>query len=93
MMLGEIFTHIGVTRRPTYIEWIVFHPVLDAVEPRVHGFGAFLLDFIIDDSFCSGVVIFEVRGVLFMPHFRECCVRDSAFFSIDKNCTEFITSD
>jgi hypothetical protein len=88
-MIGEMVTPIGVTGRPTYIELVLFNPVLDPVELHVHDFGAFLVDCVIDDSVCSGVVSCDVRGILCMSHFRECCVRDSALFSIDKNCTEF----
>jgi hypothetical protein len=93
MMLSKIVTHIGVTMRATYIELVLFNPVYDSVEYHVHGFGALLLDFVIDDSVCNGVVSFEFGGVLCVAHFRKSCARDSALFGIDKNDTKFSFSD
>jgi hypothetical protein len=45
MILGEIVTHIGVTRRPTYIELVLVNPVLDPVKYHIHGFGALFWNF------------------------------------------------
>jgi hypothetical protein len=62
IMLSEIVTHIGVTRCPTYIELLLFNPFFDPAEYHVHGFasgfGALLLDCVIDDVICGGVVSF-----------------------------------
>jgi hypothetical protein len=93
MMLNKIAIHIGVARRPTYIELVLFNPVFDPVESHVHGFGALLLDCVIDDSVCSGVVSFEFSGILFVSHFRKSCACASAFFSIEKDGTKFSFSD
>jgi hypothetical protein len=93
MMLSKIVTHSGVTRRPTYIELVLFNPVFDPVEYHVHGFGALLLDCVIDDSICSGVVSFDFVGILCVARFRKRCARDSALFSIDKDGTKFSLSN
>jgi hypothetical protein len=50
MILSEIISHIGVTRRPTNIELVLFHSVCDPVEYHVHCRGALLLDCVIDDT-------------------------------------------
>jgi hypothetical protein len=89
MMLSEIVTHIGVTRRPTYIELVVFNPVFDPVEYHVHGSGALLLECVIDDAIYGGVISFEFCGLSFVAHFRKGCACDSAFFIIHKDCTKF----
>jgi hypothetical protein len=89
MVLSEIITHIGVTRCPTYIELVLFNSVFYPAESRVHCFGALLLDCVIDDAICGGVVSFELCGILCVAHFRKCCACDSSFFSIHKNGTTF----
>jgi hypothetical protein len=48
MMLSEIITHIGVIRRPTYIELGLFNSVFDPVESHVHCFRALFLECVID---------------------------------------------
>jgi hypothetical protein len=88
-MTSEIITHIGVTRRPTYIELVLFNSVFDPVEYHVHCFGALLLDCVIDDVICCVVVSSGFCGVLLLAHFRNCCACDSAFFSIHKNGNKF----
>jgi hypothetical protein len=89
MILSEIITHVGVTRHPTHIALVLFNSVFDPVEYHVHGFEALLLDCVIDDTICCGVVGFELCGVLFVAHFRKCCACDSAFLSIYQNGTKF----
>jgi hypothetical protein len=89
-MLSKIVTHIGVTRRSAYIKLVLFNPVFDPVEYHVRGFGALLLDCVIDDSVCSGAVSFELGGV---APFRESGAHGSVLFSIDKDGTTFSFSD
>jgi hypothetical protein len=89
MMLSEIVSHIGVTRCAAYIEIVLFNSVFDPVESHARCFGALLLDCIIDDYICCGVVSFNLCDVLFVAHFRKCCACDSAFFCIHKNGTKF----
>jgi hypothetical protein len=50
MMLSEIISHIGVTRRPAYIELVLFRSVFEPVEYHVHCIGALFLDYVIDDA-------------------------------------------
>jgi hypothetical protein len=85
MMLSEIITHIGVTRLPSYIELVLFNSVFYPVEYHVHCFGALLLDCVIDDAICCGVISFEFCGFLSVAHSRKWCARDNAFFGIHKN--------
>jgi hypothetical protein len=92
IMLSEIISYIGVTRRPTYIELVLFNSVFDPGEYHVHCFGALFLDCVMNDAICCGVVSFEFCGVLFVAHFRKWCACDSAFFSIHKNGTKFCIS-
>jgi hypothetical protein len=89
MMLSEIITHIGVTRRPTSIELVLFNSVFDPVEYHVHCFRALFLDCVIDNAICYNVFSFELYGVLFVAHFIKCCACESAFFCINKNSTKF----
>jgi hypothetical protein len=56
MMLCEIVPHIGVTWCPTNVELALFHPVFDLVKSHIHSFGAFLLDCVIDNAICGGVI-------------------------------------
>jgi hypothetical protein len=79
MMLSEIIAHIGVTRRPTYIELVLFNSVFDPVEYHVNCVGALLLDCVIDDAICCVVFSFEFCGIVFVAHFRKCCATVPSF--------------
>jgi hypothetical protein len=80
MMMSEKISHISVTWRPTTIELLLFHSIFDPVESHVHWLGAFLLNCVIDNAICCGVVSFELYGVLVVTHFIQYCARESAFF-------------
>jgi hypothetical protein len=55
MTRSKIVTHMGVTRRPTYIELVLFNPVFDPADYHVRAFGALFLDCDIDDSVCNAI--------------------------------------
>jgi hypothetical protein len=84
MMFSEIISQIGVTWRPPNVKLFLFYSVFDPVEPHIHSFGSFLLDGVVDNAICGGVVSGEVSGVLVVTHLRKCGACDGALFGVDK---------
>jgi hypothetical protein len=87
-MLCEIISHIGVTWRPTNVELVLLHSVLDPVDSHIHFLRAFLLHCVIDNTICCGVFSFEFCGVVVVTHFSQCCACDGAFLRIHKKGTK-----
>jgi hypothetical protein len=90
-MLGEVITHMCVTRHPTNIKLSLFHSVLYPVKVHVHGFGTFLLENFVDDSIGCGVIYFQICGLLWVAHCGRCCEGDSvcACLGVDKHSSKF----
>jgi hypothetical protein len=72
-MCGEVVAHVCVT-----------HHLIN-IKSHVRGFGALLLDCIVDDTICCGVVCLEVCCLLWMAHFCEFAAVDSARLGVNKN--------
>jgi hypothetical protein len=87
-MLCEIISHIGVTWRPTNVELVLLHSVLDRVESHIHFLIAFLLHCVVENTICCGVFSFQLCGVLVVTHLSQCCECDGAFLSIHKKGTK-----
>jgi hypothetical protein len=92
-MFSEIISQIGVTWCPPNIKLFLFYSVFDPVELHIHSFGSFLLDGVVDNAICGGVLSGEVSGVLVVTHLRKCCACEGAFFGVDKERSKFSFSD
>jgi hypothetical protein len=92
-MFSEIISKIGVTWRPSNVKLFLFYSVFDPVEPHIHSCRSFLLDCVVDNAICGGVVSGEVSGVLVVTHLRKYGARDGAFLCIDKERPKFSFSD
>jgi hypothetical protein len=93
MMFSEIIYQIGVTWRPPNVKLFLFYSVFDPVEPHIHSFGSFLLDGVVDNAICCGVISGEVSGVLVVTHLRKYGACGGAFFGVDKERSKFSFSD
>jgi hypothetical protein len=93
MMFSEIISQIGVTWRPSNVKLFLFYSVFDPVEPHIHSFGSFLLDGVVDNAICGGVVSGEASGVLVVTHLIKCGARDGTFLGIEKERPKFSFSD
>jgi hypothetical protein len=92
-MFSEIISEIGFTRRPPNVNFCLFYSVFDPVEPHIHSFGSFLLDGVVDNAICGGVVSGEASGVLVVTHLRKCGACDGALLGVDKERPKFSFSD
>ena len=58
------------------------------MESHVHGFGAFGLDVVVDDSQCCGVVGLHWGGWLLVAHFLEALTLWDGLARVDGQCTK-----
>ena len=66
MVFGEIVSVVLLSSLPVDFELALSHAIADPVETHVDCFGASLLDSVIDDSFCTGIVCLNWRGGLWV---------------------------
>jgi hypothetical protein len=93
IMFSEIISQIGVTWHPPNVKFFLFYSVFDPLEPHIHSFGSFLMDGVVDNDICVGIVSDEVSVLLVVTHLRKCGACDGAFFGVDKERSKFSFSD
>jgi hypothetical protein len=89
MVLGEIIGKIVTAFLPVDSELALADGIADPVEAHVDGFGAALLDSVVDDAFSTGVVSLDWSSGLGPAHRNECVAKDTGVLSIDEEGTEF----
>jgi hypothetical protein len=71
MVLGEIVGKIAAPAAPVHDELAFFDAIFYPVKTHVDGFGATLLDSVVNDADGRAVVSDNRRGRLWMAHFIE----------------------
>jgi len=72
MMLGEVVSEVVAAFAPMDDVLVLGDAVLDPIKSHVHGFGAALLDGVIDDARCARIVSLYWRGFLRVSEFEQC---------------------
>ncbi len=89
MVLGEVVGQIVGATAPVDEELALGDVVFDPVEAHVDGFGAALLDSVVDDAFGTGVVSLDWSGGLGPAHGDECVSKDTGVLGVDEEGAEF----
>lgn len=89
MVLGEIIGKIVTAFLPVDSELALADAIADPVEAHVDGFGAALLDSVVDDAFGTGVVSLDWSGGLGPAHGDECVSKDTGVLGVDEEGAEF----
>ena len=84
MVLGEIVGMILTARLPIDLEVALADTVSHPIKAHVDGFGAALLDLVIDDPFCRGIVRFDGCWWLWVAHFFQCGAEHGTSLGIEK---------
>jgi len=72
MMLGEVVGEVVAAFAPMDNVLVLGDAVLDPIKTHVHGFGAALLDCVIDDARCARIVSLYWRGSLRVSELEQC---------------------
>jgi len=72
MMLGEVVSEVVPAFAPMDHVLVLGDAGLDPIKTHVHGFGAALLDGVIDDAQCARIVSLYWRGSLRVSKFEQC---------------------
>ena len=75
MFFGKIVSKVASARCPVNVELALFDAVSDPIEAHVHGFGADLFHFVVDDAKSGGVVGLGWGWRLGMSHFSKGCAK------------------
>jgi len=89
MMLGKVVGKVVAAFAPTDNVLVLGDVVLDPVKTHVHGFGAALLDCVIDDARCASIVSLYWRGSLRVSTFEQCDTERRCIFCVMKKCAGF----
>jgi hypothetical protein len=88
-MPGHVVSKITLSRGPEDMEVTLFDTLSYPVVSHIECSGALLFDSFGDDPAGGRVVCLNGGWVLFVTHFGEDVMDDSAFFAVDKEGAEF----
>lgn len=83
-MLGEVVTEVVKATAPVNVELALVDAIFYPVKSHVDGFGATLLDGVVDDAGGAGVVDLDGSGTLWMPHFFKGSAERNGVLRIEK---------
>ena len=89
VVLGVIVSKVGGTRFPVDMVLALLDSVLEPVESHVNGFGATLLDCVVEDAVGTGIVNLERGGWLGMSKLEEGLPDGNSVLGIDEGCPSF----
>ena len=72
LLLGEVVSKVVAAFAPMDDVLVLGNAVIDPIKMHVHGFGAALLDCVIDDARCARIVSLYWRGSLRVSEFEQC---------------------
>jgi len=84
-MLGEVVGEVVAAFAPMDDVLVLGDAVLDPIKTHVHGFGAALLDCVIDDFPCARIVSLYWCGSLRVSNFEQCNTKRRCIFCVVKN--------
>lgn len=88
-MLGDVVGKIDCSRLPIDLELVLFYPVAKPIESHVNGFGALLLDSVIDDALGARIVGFDWCWRLVVAHVLERLAKWTCFLGVDVGSAYF----
>ena len=89
MMLGEVVGEVVAAFAPMDDVLVLDDAVFDPIKTHVHGFGAALLDCVIDDAQCARIVSLYWRGSLRVSKFEQCDTERRCIFCVMKKRAGF----
>ena len=84
MMLGDVVSEVVAAFAPMDDVLVLGDAVLNPIKTHVHGFGAALLDGVIDDAQCARIVSLYWRGSLRVSKFEQCDAERRCIFCVMK---------
>ena len=89
VVFGWVVSEIVEPWLPVNIEHTLADSVTQPVESHVHGFGLLLLDGVVGNAHCGGIVCLDGGGSLGLVHFLEGGADGDCFLAIEEDGCNF----